>query len=78
MQDSKKTKGIHKIFQKVPNDFFLKKTNDILHEFSLFQRVSSTSKPWFLRVYESFMVISKVFFFFSFVNREFRKRIFQK
>lgn len=49
-----------KIFQKVPSDFFSKKKEEVLNEFSLLKISHQTKKPVFLRVYETYMVISKV------------------
>ena len=50
-----------KIFQKVPSDFTSKNKAELLHEFSLLKTCHQSKKPVFLRVFETYMVISKVF-----------------
>ena len=59
-----------KIFQKAPCDFFSKHQDNLLFECPLFEKkrcAATQTKVWFMRIYDTFILISKVFlsnFFF--------------
>ena len=57
----KDKKKLHKIFQKGKSNFLSTIYEEMLYECPLFQNDENDKiKIWFIRIYESFIIISKV------------------